>query len=99
MKQCSGILNRAANENGGRPGYIRNYNTKYYIFTGGKLLSTVNFWPGVEKFINSLDKSIIRVGTVLRMKNAICLYMAIMKPCSNPKAVPFRSEAAKVAII
>ena len=51
-----------ANENGGRLGYIqniRNYNTKYYIFTGGKLLSTVNLWPGVEKFINSLDKSIM----------------------------------------
>ena len=51
-----------ANENGGRLGYIqniRNYNTKYYIFTGEKLLSTVNFWPEVEKFINSLDKSIM----------------------------------------
>lgn len=52
----------AANENGGRPGYIqniRNYNTKYYIFTGGKLLSTVNLRPEVEKSINSPDKSIM----------------------------------------
>lgn len=50
------------NENGERLGYIqniRNYNTKYYIFIGEKLLSTVNLWPEVEKFINSLDKSIM----------------------------------------
>lgn len=38
---------------------IRNYNTKYYIFIGEKLLSTVNFWPAVEKFISGLDKSIM----------------------------------------
>lgn len=50
------------NENGERLGYIQNirtYNTKYYIFIGEKLLSTVNLWPEVEKFINSLDKSIM----------------------------------------
>lgn len=50
------------NENGERLGYIqniRNYNTKYYIFIGEKLLSTVNLWLEVEKFINSLDKSIM----------------------------------------
>lgn len=50
------------NENGERLGYIRNirnYNTKYYIFIGEKLLSTVNLWPEVEKFINSPDKSIM----------------------------------------
>lgn len=49
------------NENGERLGYIqniRNYNTKYYIFIGEKLLSTANFWPEVEKFISSLDNSI-----------------------------------------
>lgn len=49
------------NENGERLGYIRNirnYNTKYYIFIGEKLLSTVNFRPEVEKFISGLDKSI-----------------------------------------
>lgn len=52
----------ATNENGERLGYIqniRNYNTKYYIFIGEKLLSTVNFWPEVEKFINGPDKSIM----------------------------------------
>ena len=50
------------NENGERLGYIqniRNYNTKYYIFIGEKLLSTVNLWPEAEKFISSLDKSIM----------------------------------------
>lgn len=46
------------NENGERLGYIRNYNTKYYIFIGEKLLSTVNLRSEVEKFINSPDKSI-----------------------------------------
>lgn len=49
------------NENGERLGYIQNirtYNTKYYIFIGEKLLSTVNLWPEVEKFISRLDKSI-----------------------------------------
>lgn len=50
------------NENGERLGYIqniRNYNTKYYIFIEKKLLLTVNLWPEVEKFISSLDKSIM----------------------------------------
>lgn len=50
------------NENDKCLGYIwniLNYNTKYYIFTGKKLLLTVNLWPGVEKFISSLDKSIM----------------------------------------
>lgn len=49
------------NENGERLGYIRNirnYNTKYYIFIGEKLLSTVNLRPEVEKFVNGPDKSI-----------------------------------------
>ena len=44
------------NENDKCLGYIQNilnYNTKYYIFIG-----EVNLWPEVEKFINSLDKSI-----------------------------------------
>lgn len=43
-------------------GYIQNilnYNTKYYIFIEKKLLLTVNLWPEVEKFISSLDKSIM----------------------------------------
>lgn len=38
---------------------IPNYNTKYYIFIEKKLLLTVNLWPEVEKFISSLDKSIM----------------------------------------
>lgn len=52
----------AANENGERLGHIqniRNYNTKYYIFIGEKLLSAASLWPEAEKFINSLDKSIM----------------------------------------
>lgn len=91
------------NENGERLGYIqniRNYNTKYYIFIGEKLLSTANLWPEVEKFISSLDK---RIMDSIRISyhpdwNAICLYMTIMKSCSNPKAVPFRSEATKIGM-
>ena len=50
------------NENDKCLGYIQNipeYNTKYYIFIEKKLLLTVNLWPEVEKFISSLDKSIM----------------------------------------
>lgn len=50
------------NENGERLGHIqniRNYNTKYYIFIGEKLLSAAGLWPEAEKFISSLDKSIM----------------------------------------
>lgn len=99
------------NENGERLGYIqniRNYNTKYYIFIGEKLLSTVNFWPEVEKFISSLDKSIMDSVRISHHPNwnGICwnsikdekCYMTMMKFYSNPKAVPFRSEATKIGM-
>lgn len=50
------------NENDKCLGYIQNilnYNTKYYIFIEKKLRLTVNLWPEVEKFISSLDNSIM----------------------------------------
>lgn len=99
-----------ANENGERLGYIQNilnYNTKYYIFIGEKLLLTVNLWPEVEKFISSLDKSIMDSIRISHHPdwNGICWNgikdekcYTMMKFYSNPKAVPFRSEAAKIGM-
>ena len=93
------------------PGYIQNipdYNTKYYIFIEKKLLLTVNLWPEVEKFISSLDKSIMDSIRISHHPNwnGICwnsikdekCYMTMMKFYSNPKAVPFRSEATSIGM-
>lgn len=89
-------------------GYILNYNTKYYIFIEKKLLLTVNLWPEVEKFISSLDKSIMDSVRISHHPNwnGICwnsikdekCYMTMMKFYSNPKVVPFRSEATSIGM-
>ena len=86
---------------------IRNYNTKYYIFIGEKLLSTVNFWPEVEKFISSLDKSIMDSVRISHHPNwnGICwnsikdekCYMLIYDDDeilfkSEGSSIPFRSD-------
>lgn len=92
------------NENDKCPGYILNYNTKYYIFIEKKLLLTVNLWPEVEKFISSLDKSIMDSVRISHhpnwnsIKDEKCLYMTMMKFYSNPKVVPFRSEATSIGM-
>ena len=99
------------NESDKRLGYIRNilnYNTKYYIFIEKKLLLTVNLRPEVEKFISGLDKSItdsVRISHHPN-RNGICrnsikdekCYMTMMKFYSNPKVVPFRSEATSIGM-
>lgn len=82
-------------------GYIQNipkYNTKYYIFIEKKLLLTVNLWPEVEKFISSLDKSIMDSVRISHHPNwnGICWNSikdekcyTMMKFYSNPKVVPY----------
>jgi hypothetical protein len=87
---------------------ILNYNTKYYIFIEKKLLLTVNLWPEVEKFISSLDKSIMDSVRISHHPNwnGICwnsikdekCYMLIYDVYSNPKVVPFRSEATSIGM-
>lgn len=72
-----------------------------YIFIEKKLLLTVNLWPEVEKFISSLDKSIMDSVRISHHPNwnGICwnsikdekCYMTMMKFYSNPK-VAFRSD-------
>jgi hypothetical protein len=62
----------------------------------------------VEKFISSLDKSIMDSVRISHHPNwnGICwnsikdekCYMAMMKFYSNPKVVPFRSEAASIGM-
>lgn len=59
--------------------------------------------PEVKKIFVLFNEVIIRIGTeyvgiVLRMKNVICLYMTMMKFYSNPKVVPFRSEATSIGM-
>lgn len=89
--------------NGKYLGYIQNilnYNTKYYIFIEKKLLLTVNLWPEVEKFISSLDKSIMDSVRISHHPNwnGICwnsikdekCYMTMMKFYSS--SIPFRSD-------
>lgn len=73
-----------------------------------KLLLTVNLWPEVEKFISSLDKSIMDSVRISHHPNwnGICwnsikdekCYMTMMKFYSNPKVVPFRSEATSIGM-
>lgn len=91
-------------------GYIWNilkYNTKYYIFIEKKLLLTVNLWPEVEKFISSLDKSIMDSVRISHHPNwnGICwnsikdekCYMLIYDDDeilfkSEGSSIPFRSD-------
>lgn len=91
-------------------GYIQNilnYNTKYYIFIEKKLLLIVNLWPEVEKFINSLDKSIMDSVRISHHPNwnGICwnsikdekCYMLIYDDDvilfkSEGSSIPFRSD-------
>lgn len=91
-------------------GYIWNipeYNTKYYIFIEKKLLLTVNLWPEVEKFISSLDKSIMDSVRISHYPNwnGICwnsikdekCYMLIYDDDeilfkSEGSSIPFRSD-------
>ncbi len=91
-------------------GYIQNilnYNTKYYIFIEKKLLLTVNLWPEVEKFISSLDKSIMDSVRISHHPNwnGICwnsikdekCYMLIYDDDeilfkSEGSSIPFRSD-------
>lgn len=71
-------------------------------------LSKVNLWPEVEKFISSLDKSIMDSVRISHHPNwnGICwnsikdekCYMTMMKFYSNPKVVPFRSEATSIGM-
>lgn len=74
-----------------------------------KLLLTVNLWSEVEKFISRLDKSIMDSVRISHhpnwngicwngIKDEKCLYMTMMKSYSNPKAVPFRSEATSIGM-
>lgn len=88
-------------------GYIQNilnYNTKYYIFIEKKLLLTVNLWPEVEKFISGLDKSIMDSVRISHHPNwnGICWNSIKDEKCydvySNPKVVPFRSEATSIGM-
>lgn len=86
---------------------ILNYNTKYYIFIEKKLLLTVNLWPEVEKFISSLDKSIMDSVRISHHPNwnGICwnsikdekCYMLIYDDDeilfkSEGSSIPFRSD-------
>lgn len=98
------------NENDKCLGYIQNipeYNTKYYIFIEKKLLLTVNLWPEVEKFISSLDKSIMDSVRISHHPNwnGICwnsikdekCYMLIYDDDeilfkSEGSSIPFRSD-------
>lgn len=98
------------NENDKCLGYIQNilnYNTKYYIFIEKKLLLTVNLWPEVEKFISSLDKSIMDSARISHHPNwnGICwnsikdekCYMLIYDDDeflfkSEGSSIPFRSD-------
>lgn len=91
-------------------GYIQNilnYNTKYYIFIEKKLFLTVNLWPEVEKFISSLDKSIMDSVRISHHPNwnGICwnsikdekCYMLIYDDDeilfkSEGSSIPFRSD-------
>ena len=91
-------------------GYIWNilkYNTKYYIFIEKQLLLTVNLWPEVEKFISSLDKSIMDSVRISHHPNwnGICwnsikdekCYMLIYDDDeilfkSEGSSIPFRSD-------
>lgn len=83
------------------------YNTKYYIFIEKKLLLTVNLWPEVEKFISSLDKSIMDSVRISHHPNwnGICwnsikdekCYMLIYDDDeilfkSEGSSIPFRSD-------
>lgn len=73
-----------------------------------KLLLTVNLWSEVEKFISRLDKSIMDSVRISHHPNwnEICwngikdekCYMTMMKFYSNPKVVPFRSEATSIGM-
>ena len=98
------------NENDKCLGYIQNilnYNTKYYVFIEKKLLLTVNLWPEVEKFISSLDKSIMDSVRISHHPNwnGICwnsikdekCYMLIYDDDeilfkSEGSSIPFRSD-------
>lgn len=86
---------------------IPNYNTKYYIFIEKKLLLTVNLWPEAEKFISSLDKSIMDSARISHHPNwnGICwnsikdekCYMLIYDDDeilfkSEGGSIPFRSD-------
>lgn len=100
MKQCSGILNRMNNGlNDKCPGYILNYNTKYYIFIEKKLLLTVNFWPEVEKFISSLDKSIMDSVRISHHPNwnGICWNSIKDEKCYiDDDVILFKSEGSSI---
>lgn len=73
--------------------------SEYYIFIEKKLLLTVNLWPEVEKFISSLDKSIMDSVRISHhpnwnsIKDEKC-YMTLFK--SEGSSIPFRSDEVEV---
>lgn len=86
---------------------IPNPEPKYYVFIEKKLLLTVNLWPEVEKFISSLDKSIMDSVRISHHPNwnGICwnsikdekCYMLIYDDDeilfkSEGSSIPFRSD-------
>lgn len=79
-------------------GYIWNIPNPEHIFIEKKLLLTVNL-----KFISSLDKSIMDSVRISHhpnwnsIKDEKC-YMLIYDVYSNPKVVPFRSEATSIGM-
>ena len=101
MKQCSGILNRM---NNGLSTNVLDIFRIFLIFIEKKLLLTVNLWPEVEKFISSLDKSIMDSVRISHHPNwnGICWNSIKDEKCydvySNPKVVPFRSEATSIGM-
>lgn len=88
------------NENGKCLGYIQNilnYNTKYYIFIEKKPLLTVNLRPGVEKFISSLDKSIMDSVRISHHPNwnGIC-WNSIKDEIYGDDEILFKSEGSSI---
>lgn len=86
---------------------IPNPEPKYYVFYRKTLLSTVNLWPEVEKFISRLDKSIMDSVRISHHPNwnGICwnsikdekCYMLIYDDDeilfkSEGSSIPFRSD-------
>ena len=86
---------------------IPNPEPKYYVFYRKTLLLTVNLWPEVEKFISSLDKSIMDSVRISHHPNwnGICwnsikdekCYMLIYDDDeilfkSEGSSIPFRSD-------